>query len=373
MEYAEIEIDADFPGGNIVAESAGDGVYELQPDMRDTSGDWFYWYFRARPLSAGPVEFRFPRPRYIGLRGPCCSTDGGRNWGWLGRTEEEQTSWTYEFTEADSDVRFAFSFPYTEFDLHRCLQGLPDGVPAACESLGESRGGRRVELIRAGCLDGMAAHTVVVTCRHHACESVASYVLEGLLLAAATDSPAANYLRQNVLMLAVPFVDKDGVEEGDQGKNRKPHDHNRDYVEGIYPEVRAIRKLVREHEANLRVALDLHCPNAHGHMVQFVGCAGERARQNLEDFSRGLQEVANGPLPYSASNNLPYGQGWNQGKELKRQSFAGWAQQFPHLVLANTLETPYADAEGVEVTPASARRLGHDLAAALSARLATLA
>jgi hypothetical protein len=229
-----------------------------------------------------------------------------------------------------------------------------------------------VELIRAGCLDGMAAHTVVLTCRHHACESVANYVLEGLLAAVATDSPSANYIRRNVLILAVPFVDKDGVEAGDQGKNRRPHDHNRDYQEGLYPEVRAVRKLLRRHEASLRVALDLHCPNAHNDVVQLVGCPGERAARNLEEFSEVLEQVANGPLPYRAENNIPYGEGWNKGEGLKRTSFAGWAQQLRNVVLANTLETPYAEAEGVEVTPETARLLGHDLAAALAARLAAV-
>jgi hypothetical protein len=201
---------------------------------------------------------------------------------------------------------------------------------------------------------------------------MASYVLEGLLAAAATDSPAANFVRRNVLILAVPFVDKDGVENGDQGKNRTPHDHNRDYLEGLYPEVRAIRDLAHRHEASLRVALDLHCPNAHNDVVQFVGCPGERAGENLEEFSQVLQQVANGPLPYRAENNVPFGEGWNTGTDMKSASFAGWAQKFPNVVLANTLETPYAEAQGVEVTPANARLLGHDLAAALSARLATL-
>jgi murein tripeptide amidase MpaA len=38
----------------------------------------------------------------------------------------------------------------------------------------------------------------------------------------------------------VPPVDKDGVEDGDQGKNRKPYDHNRDYLQRIHREIQAI-------------------------------------------------------------------------------------------------------------------------------------
>ena len=44
------------------------------------------------------------------------------------------------------------------------------------------------------------------------------------------DNEDGYWFRRNVEVLAIPFMDKDGVEEGDQGKNRKPRDHNRDYI-----------------------------------------------------------------------------------------------------------------------------------------------
>ena len=47
----------------------------------------------------------------------------------------------------------------------------------------------------------------------------ASYALEGLI-SAVLDEPDYEWLRQNVDFLIVPFVDKDGVEEGDQGKQK---------------------------------------------------------------------------------------------------------------------------------------------------------
>ena len=41
--------------------------------------------------------------------------------------------------------------------------------------------------------------------------------------------------------IVVPFVDYDGVIDGEQGKFRFPHDHNRDYMDNpIYPETRAV-------------------------------------------------------------------------------------------------------------------------------------
>ena len=67
-----------------------------------------------------------------------------------------------------------------------------------------------------------------------------------------------------------PFMDKDGVEEGDQGKNRKPHDHNRDYLyqtgeKGIYPSVTALRELVSKwSQHRLKIGIDMHCPLLRG-------------------------------------------------------------------------------------------------------------
>src|SRR5690606_15909380 len=65
--------------------------------------------------------------------------------------------------------------------------------------------------------------------------------------------------RDRFVLYAIPFVDKDGVEAGDQGKNRAPHDHNRDYGEdSIYRSIQAIKLLGAEKKIN--ALLDLHCP-----------------------------------------------------------------------------------------------------------------
>lgn len=68
-------------------------------------------------------------------------------------------------------------------------------------------------------------------------------------------------------------MDKDGVEDGDQGKNRLPHDHNRDYTgESIYASVRASRDFVPHWSVGrLKFALDMHCPYILGKVEQPCG------------------------------------------------------------------------------------------------------
>ena len=102
---------------------------------------------------------------------------------------------------------------------------------------GSSAGGGSVPYVTLGA----GERRILLTARHHACESTGDYVMEGFLREFAVD-PLAGFS-----VIAVPFVDYDGVIHGDQGKNRAPHDHNRDYTDApIYPEVRAIKALAEE-------------------------------------------------------------------------------------------------------------------------------
>ena len=49
---------------------------------------------------------------------------------------------------------------------------------------------------------------------------------------------------------------------GDQGKNRRPYDHNRDYLKGRYTSVRALKELlVKESEGKQIVFIDMHSPH----------------------------------------------------------------------------------------------------------------
>ncbi len=176
----------------------------------------------------------------------------------------------------------------------------------------------------------------------------------------------------------VPFVDKDGVEEGDQGKSRRPHDHSQDYAAPcLYPEVRALRELVPGWSGRkLRMALGLHCPGHRGEVherIHFVGMADERRWRRVGEFSEMLERVRRGPLPYHKGNNLAFGEDWNTeaappGEEPKR--FSDWMVRVAAAELGVTLEVPYANAQGAAVTGETARGLGRDLAAAIQKHLA---
>jgi hypothetical protein len=232
-------ITSDFPGGNIVVEKIeGDDVFVHQ-DLRDTRGDWFYWAFAMRGAEGRELTFHFTQSKALGLLGPGISRDQGRTWSWLGKSASN-TSFTYKFAADESDVRFSVGMPYQHADLLRFLEKHRAHPALKVEVLGKTKKGTPVELLRLGRIEGPPKFKVLVTVRHHACEMMASYVAEGLMEEFLAESETGRWLREQVQCAVVPLVDKDGVEAGDQGKNRLPRDHKADYRgQSIYPEVAA--------------------------------------------------------------------------------------------------------------------------------------
>ena len=226
----DLIIDTDYPGGNVIVESIEGDTVLLRTDLRDTEGWWFYWNFKVSGAAGRTVTFRFTERNPIGVRGPAVSIDNGATWTWLGTEQVEDASFKYTFPADRDEAQFALSMPYLQSDLDVFLAEYATSTALLKETLCTSAKGRRVELLRAGCLDGSPKHRILLTARHHACESMASYVLEGVLSAIVAEEEDGKWLRENVEVIVIPFMDKDGVEEGDQGKYRRPRDHNRDYI-----------------------------------------------------------------------------------------------------------------------------------------------
>jgi len=366
-----ITIDANFPGGNVGVEKIdGDDVF-LHQDLRDTRGWWFYWCFRVRGAAGRTLAFHFTNKDVIGVRGPAVSLDRGATWTWMGRKLADGPSFRYSFPREVGEARFGFGMTYTEQNLRKFLSRYAHEEHLHVATLCRSEKGRDVERLRVGRLDGHCTQRVLLTCRHHACEMMANYAMEGIVEATLADTENGQWLRENVEFLIVPFVDKDGVENGDQGKNRKPRDHGRDYEgRSIYPSTQALREFVPVwSNQRLRLAMDMHCPWIRGEgneRIFFVEQEDEKNKEELKKFSAILASVRTGPLPYGVENNLPFGQGWNTARNRREgKSCSRWAGDLPGIRLATTVEIPYANAGGEPVTAESARAFGGDLARAL--------
>ena len=182
----DIAVDCDFPGGNIIVKGIEGDTVRLDCDLRDTAGSWFAWHFRVCRVGGRTLRFEFA-DKLIGLRGPAVSVDGGLTWRWLDRGAWAESWFEYAFGRRDDDVRFCFTIPYVQGHLERFLDRHAGNKHLRREVLCISRKGREVPLLRVGRLDGRHEHRLLFTCRHHACESVANYVLEGILVEALSE------------------------------------------------------------------------------------------------------------------------------------------------------------------------------------------
>ena len=365
-------IDADYPGGNIsIYKLRGqivldDTVY-MRQDLRDTEWWWFYWNFRVRGAESKTLYFKFrlPHPRSgilpFGTQGPAVSVDGGNSWSWLGGDAVKDDVFSYTFAPDAGEVRFCFTIPYQQSDLNKFINRHKDNPHFFIKELCKTRKGRAVNQLQVGNLDGEPKYRILFTARHHACESIASYVLEGILEAVLANTIEGHWFRENVEILAIPFIDVDGVEDGDQGKLRSPHDHNMDYEgESIYLSIASLRRLVPSwSQGKLRIAIDLHCPYINTPFIYFSDPT-EADQEFNKKFRKILTKVQNGSLTFINDEHRI-----SSGKGLMK----GWAVGLPGVEVASTLEIPYGNVGDAVVTAESARLLGHDLAKAMKAYL----
>lgn len=374
---AGYEIDADFPGGNILVERCEGDEVSVRQDLRDTEGDWFYWCFRARGAAGRTLTVHFTGSEVVGVRGPGVSLDRGETWTWLGSESGDGHSFAYAVPAGADEVRFSFGMPYQQTRLQAFLTRHAGHAHLRLDELCRTRKGRGVECLHLGRVGNQAPLKVLLTCRHHCCEMMASYALEGLMEEILADGEVGQWSRDQVEFLVVPFADKDGVEDGDQGKNRRPRDHNRDYDgESAHVETASLRNMVPAwSEGQLRLALDLHCPwirGAHNEVIYLVGSESPERWREQGRFSESLASVQRGPLVFSPADNLAFGQSWNTGKNTAAgMNFSRWASGLSGVRLATSIEIPYANASGREVNQQTAAAFGRDLARALQHYLNT--
>jgi hypothetical protein len=365
-----LQVDTDIPAGNGLIESIDGDTITLRPDLRDSDREWFYWHIRVRGCKGRRITLHLNQDCCFTVRGPAVSFNRGRDWQWACEHKPFTRYATCDCGPHDEGW-FSMGMPYGEPALRRFLDDLAGHPEVRRQVLCRSRKGRTVPLLEIGPADGSETRQVAVTARHHSCEMMASYVLEGLVAALLAQPGLCHQTR----FFIVPMMDLDGCLDGDQGKGRRPHDHNRDYsASPIYPETRAWNDLLRRRaDHRLQVALDLHCPFIFGEdwnqHLYLVGNPHPRMWERQQAFARQLEAVHQGPLPYRAGGNLPFGKAWNT-----RDNFGGgtscaqWiGEQFAEQVMATTLEIPYATVDGIPVTQNSARAFGRDLAAAIAA------
>lgn len=362
-----IRISSDFPGGNIVVNKISKDTVWLAPDLSFTEGNWFYWYFKVSNISGKRVTFKFNQNNLIAKFGPTYSINNDQTWKWLNEYQVEDSSFSFSFSKQDTIAFFSIAFPYTEKNLYTFLSNLNNKKLLKVDTLCLSPENRIIEKITITPTINKSTSKVIITARHHACEMMANYVVEGIIESLLNDKNL-EYLREHVEFLFIPFMDKDGVENGEQGKNRIPRDHNRDYVnEPIHKSTATLRTIVPEwSEGKLEMAIDVHCPalKGNGHeFIYLVGASDSTIENRQIQFSKLLEKNSLGDIKAYHKNFLSFGVGWNTTSNYsKGMSFSRWAGMIDDISLAATLEFPYSNVSGIPVSKDGARIFGKTIA-----------
>ena len=256
--------------------------------------------------------------------------DGVTDESWNNYVEQidDSRSFTYSFGPDENEVFFSHNMRYSTAQFAALCTELGLKPQTLCVS----ERGRPVPCVSFG----SGSKTLLFTSRHHACESTGTYLMEGVM------RTLIGHVPEGYKVMCIPFVDMDGVVDGDQGKCRAPYDHNAAYIdEPIYESTRAIQNLAKEED--MAICIDLHSPWHFGerhdvvHIVRNFLMPEQQARFGKLLTAR--NQLHPGALRYDTANDLPFGVEWNTKTTCR--NFVKWFAKNTSALLTLTIETAY--------------------------------
>ncbi|MFW6189576.1 MAG: hypothetical protein ACOC7T_04005 [Planctomycetota bacterium] len=251
-------------------------------------------------------------------------------------------------------ISAAFCYPYGPSDLRATLEKAGEAWKE--EVIGLSGHGRLLQRLHSSGLHEEAGCYVLA--RQHAGETPGSWVLDGLLRAVA-EADSSDPVR-GVDWWVVPFMDLDGVVEGDYGKDAMPRDFNRAWTPmPMRPEVMSVQQDLRRFRsrAGARLLLDLHGPGGAEKAVYHFLPRNDRPRAHREAGMSFTSYLA-GQLPEQDVESIArvptYPSRWSTDSTAST-----WVWDHLDETLGICIETTYQGLEADRwMEPADYRRLG---------------
>lgn len=355
-----LEVCANFTTGNGLVVSADERKIALDRDLRDSTGDRWYWHVRLRSPTDQTITVEMARPLLLGQFGPALSTGGDYAW----QNAEQGSDSKFEVSlVGGSTIAMCATIPYGPDELQTFRTRL--GRRVRWRTLVQTEGGRPVPMLTA--TTKQAKTVILLTARHHACEALASYVMEGAIHEFVRLRDLGDPVVRSAELIAVPMVDLDGVCAGDQGKARSPWDHGRDYgPKSRYQPVLALRRLLLQDDRPI-FALDLHTPGLRGDVEErsYVVTSGDTGDfERARDFLTVL--LSDAPVGELETQILVFDQDWNSSRSKSQRCLSAWLRSRPNTRIALPIEYPNAVDRGLPVLPKDARRFGATLLCSLA-------
>lgn len=266
-------IDDHLPQGNVLPLAAGaeDGAWTLRFTPSAHGGAerlWFNARIRNRGGAAGaPLRLVLCEAEHLLGGGggppvhPVWRADGGE-WqrleaGVERRLDDGRLEVSWEVPAPTAAAQLAVCLPYGEEELRATVAA--DGDYWHCARIGTSAHDHPLLRLSNAVPDVDDPRPgIYCTARNHSGETPGSWALDGFL------RRCAELASDEVAVWAVPFVDRDGVEAGDYGKDHWPRDVNRAWT-GTQSYRHEVAQVQRDARAWARrcvptLALDWHAP-----------------------------------------------------------------------------------------------------------------
>ncbi len=298
---------------------------------------------------------------------PVYSENDGKTWDRISNTLYLETSGTFRFKHYfySKKVILAYCYPYTSQNLESLLVKLSRSTGINRTVITKTPEQNTLEAIYMGESPEEAKLGIFIQAREHSGETPGSYVLEGFLEWFCSEE--AVRARDLISLLAIPFVDVDGVKSGYYGKNRPPIDFARDWESKIRPEIHAITGVLNTWTSSLSkwVSISLHAPH-HGDFNYFVippeDIAGKDISLEIVDLVNIISEELPSEIGFLAEKDIRiFPRTWLCG--IQKGTPSGFYLSQHYGVPTFTLEASYHKCRsGVYTTIPLYKQLGYALA-----------
>ncbi|MBP6963880.1 MAG: hypothetical protein KBC96_05680 [Armatimonadetes bacterium] len=332
-----------------------------------TSPQSLWFSLEADNLQGKPVRFVWMNADHtlgnagaLGNIRPVLRVSGG---GWMRCLEVEvvtaddgRLELAFEHNRPSDRVAVAFCYPYCSDHFQLTLDETRLPAPATIGITGQ---GRPLPRLR---LPGSGGAGVYLMARQHAGETPGSWVLDGLIRALAKDGPG------EFDWWIVPFVDLDGVENGDYGKDAHPWDFNRAWEKmPMRPEVLSIQADLHRFASRYpkRLLIDLHAPgHAEDGLWVFMPRSHRPAAQRVvsESIASVLASVFTEVEASELKRETNYASRWGVDA-----TFVSWAWDRLDHTPAASIETSYQSFAGRRLDIDGYRDIGRRLVSAFEA------
>lgn len=221
---------------------------------------------------------------------------------------------------------------------------------------------------------------IFLTSRHHACENTGTFAMQGILEEFLKKGGAAEKLLKDAEIVAIPFIDLDGVLDGDPGEGpQAARPQPRLFGIADIPVCRGIPKALQRkggkggNSHRARPALPFHVQGRRGQYQQpHVLCGGPDREQSGKP-AQTEQNFGGGNFEIRRRRAYPSPE---MGRKIRDALEHAFADERPHLFgvggrhpkadFACSAEIPYTDNAGVEVNAENLRGFGANIAKSLA-------